>query len=210
MSARANALVVSTELNGPALLRSLNGLSPQLFFTAATRVPANFRVRGAIRRVYRYFEPTSFSRLESWQRLSEQFLGTVDVRSFGRALPLERPQWRTIEAVEVLPASPGLLIEVRAPSFVWGMVRKIVGALREADRGRLSPEHLSAALSGRERLTLPMAEPEPLVLWEVEYPLTWDHRWAGPNRHQTRAWESMVAEARVRSAVLSALDVGRS
>jgi hypothetical protein len=73
------------------------------------------------------------------------------------------------------------------------MVRKIVAALREVEEGRLSVARLEAALHGRTRLTLPMAEPERLVLWEVEYPLPWQHHWAGPNRHQAR-WETLARE----------------
>ena len=80
------------------------------------------------------------------------------------------------------------MVEVRAPSFVWGMVRKIVASFREVEAGRVSVDRLEAALHGRARLTLPMAEPERLVLWEVEYPSPWHYRWTGPNRHQSE-WE---------------------
>ena len=97
------------------------------------------------------------------------------------------------------------MIEVRAPSFVWGMVRKIVAAFREVEAGRISLERLDAALEGRVRLTLPMAEPERLVLWEVEYAEPWDHHWAGPNRHQ-KQWERETEEGLwTRRGILGAL-----
>ena len=210
MSAVGNALVVESELPGPALLRNLNGLSAEVFFTATTLVPEEFSVRRAVRREYRYFEPTPSSRWEGWQRAGSLFQGRVDVRSFGRALPADTPQWRSIESLEVTPGPKGLLVEVRAPSFVWGMVRKIVGALREVDRGRLTLTRLSAALSGQERLMLPMAEPEPLVLWDVQYPFRWEYLWSGPNRHQARWWESSRAQAQTRQRVLEAIAEGRS
>jgi len=100
------------------------------------------------------------------------------------------------------------MIEVRAPSFVWGMVRKIVGALREVDRAHLSLAQLAAAIRGEERLMLPLAEPDGLVLWSVEYPhLRWEALWNGPNRHQT-AYYSRVREMlwRHESVVATLLD----
>jgi tRNA U38,U39,U40 pseudouridine synthase TruA len=100
-----------------------------------------------------------------------------------------------IEAVTV-QRSPdgGRTLEVRAPSFVWGEVRKIVAALREVDAGRLDLDQLRAALAGENRLTLPTVAPEPLVLWEVEYSEPWAQVWARPHRRQ-RAY---LAEERER------------
>jgi tRNA pseudouridine38-40 synthase len=208
VSAVGNALVVGSDLSGPALLRSLNGLSPAVFFTRATVVEETFRVRRAIRRTYRYFEPSDPARPELWEAAARLFAGTVDVRSFGRGVPADRPQWRTVESVTIHPEKSGLVVEVRAPFFVWGMVRKILGALREIGAERLDLAQLSEALRGRRRLTLPMAEPEPLVLWDIEYPIVWQHVWNGPNRHQARWWALAGAEARVRQRVLHAIERG--
>jgi tRNA pseudouridine38-40 synthase len=187
VSARANALGLETDLPGPTLLRALNGISPRIFFSAATPVPEGFRLRAATRRVYRYYDPQAVLSPARRRAATRLFAGRVDVRSLGRSVPGGRPHWRTIESVVSRGLAGGSVIEVRAPSFVWGMVRKIVGALREVDAGRLPVARLRSALRGQLRLTLPIAEPEPLVLWEVEYPLSWQVRWDGPTRHQARA-----------------------
>jgi tRNA pseudouridine(38-40) synthase len=144
-------------------------------------------VRHALRRTYRYYEASPAGDPTHQSAAAALFAGTVDVRSFGRALPVAPPAWRPVESVTVRPTAGGTVVEVRAPAFVWGMVRKIVGALREVDAGRLSVARLRAALDGKVRLTLPMAEPEPLVLWEVEYPFPWEVFWRGPNRPQNAA-----------------------
>jgi tRNA pseudouridine38-40 synthase len=187
VSARANALTVRSPLAGDSLLRMLNGITPEIFFSAATPVPEGFRVRAASRRVYRYFDGAPVRSDARRQEAAALFVGPVDVRSLGRGLAGEEPLLRPIEAVTIASIPGGSLVEVRAPSFVWGMVRKIVGALREVDAGRLPLSRLRAALAGRSRLPLPLAEPEPLVLWEVEVPVRWTHRWPGPNRHQAHA-----------------------
>jgi tRNA U38,U39,U40 pseudouridine synthase TruA len=183
----------------------LNGIARDITFTAASEVPDSFRVRSAIRRVYRYFEPDEDHDFDLWQTVAPRFSGSIDVRSFGRAVPSAAPVWRTVESVRVVPRPGGAVIEISAPSFVWGMVRKIVAALREVEASRVSVAQLESALHGRLRLTLPMAEPERLVLWNVEFPIPWQHSWAGPNRHQSQ-WGRAARDAQwVRQELLEAL-----
>jgi tRNA pseudouridine38-40 synthase len=210
VSAVGNALTVDSSLPGPTLLKSLNGISPELFFTAAAEVPEEFRVRRAARRVYRYFEPTAPHDLRRVAEAARSFVGSVDVRSFGRGLPTSTPVWRSVESVRLLARTGGVVVEVVAPSFVWGMVRKVVAALREVDAGRLTVPRLTASLAGAERLTLPMAEPEPLVLWTVEYNVPWEFFWNGPNRHQARRWNTLRDGLVARQRVLEALAEGRA
>jgi tRNA pseudouridine38-40 synthase len=193
VSARGNVLALRTSIPGESLLRRLNTIAPEIYFTAAARVSSEFRVRRAIRRTYRYFEAGPTRDLGALSRAARLFQGRVDARSFGRGLPSRTPQWRTVESVSLRGLDRGQEVEVKAPSFVWGMVRKIIGALREVDAGRLSLSRLEAAIGGASRLTLPLAEPEGLVLWSVEYPkVRWESVWNGPNRHQAR----FAAEAR--------------
>jgi tRNA pseudouridine38-40 synthase len=206
VSARGNALALSTNLPGQSLLRALNGISPDIFFTAATPVADELRVRSAVRRIYRFYEPATDRDFGPWRDAAALIRGPVDVRSFGRSIPAANPTWRTVESVAVTPRGKGAVVEVRAPSFVWGMVRKIVGALREHEAGRLSLGRLEAAVHGREIVALPLAEPEPLVLWEVEYPFPWAQRWAGPTRYQVGYLRAARGALRARSDALRVLE----
>jgi tRNA pseudouridine38-40 synthase len=206
VSARSNALALRSELPGATLLRTLNGIAPELAFTAATPIPEDFRVRHAVRRTYRYYEANRSRHAARQNEAARLFTGTVDVRSFGRSIPMAEPAWRTIESVTIHPLDQGSLITVRAPAFVWGMVRKIVATLREVDAGRLAVPRLRSALEGKVRLTLPMAEPEPLVLWEVEYARPWTVFWQGPNRPQVSADLLRKADQWVRARVLESLE----
>jgi tRNA pseudouridine(38-40) synthase len=185
VSARGNALAVSTGYSAAATLRAMNGIDPAIWFTAVRTIPEMYRVRGAVRRVYRYYAAPDGKEHAAERAAAALFAGSVDVRSLGRSIPRDAPVRRPIEAVEVLAAPDGgRTIEVRAPSFVWGEVRKIVAALQEVDAGRLPLARLRAALAGEHRLTLPTVPPEPLVLWDVEYAEPWTHTWRGPNRQQ--------------------------
>lgn len=205
VSSRHNALSLTTELPGPVLLRVLNSVAPEIYFTAATPVSDDFRVRSAVERVYRYFEPGRDRDFEAWRTAAGVLTGDVDVRSFGRSVPGKEPIWRTIDSLTVTPRRGGAVVEVRARSFVWGMVRKLIGALREHENGRLPLARLVAGARGRERLSLPMAEPEGLVLWEVRLPIRWKVLWDGPTRRQLSYAQSTRNALRVRSEVLRSL-----
>lgn len=200
VSARANALVVWSDLPGRALLRALNGIAPEFRFSAAARVDEAFRVRRPRWREYRYFLPATPDGYAGWDPILARFrAGTFDARSFARGVPTDRPCWRTVDEIERLDDA-GPVLRLRASGFLWGMVRKIVAATRLVADGKIPLGRLDRALRGVERLTLPMAAPEPLVLWEVFYGLPWEIRSAPATRHQLawRAEEAVRLSARAR------------
>lgn len=202
VSARANALALTSTLPAAALMRALNGIAPEIAFTAICEVPPEFSARAATGRWYRYFEPAEGHSMERWQAGAARFRGEIDVRSFGRDTPLERLTFRTIDSVRVHQSGARwLVVDIRAPSFVWGMVRKIIAALGKVDDGTLSLAALEAALRGERRLTLPLAPPEGLVLWNVRYPVQWFRTWGGPNRGQARYLTGLVRRARLRESI---------
>ncbi len=203
VSARGNALTLTASLDGGPLLRALNGIAPDLFFTHAREVPPGFRPRRALGRWYRYYEPAADRDPALWQRAARELVGRIDVRSFGRGLPSEAPTWREVRRIDVRPSGGFLEVDIEAPSFVWGMVRKMVAALRAVDNGTVSVERLIAAARGDSRLPLPLAEPEGLVLWEVSYPEPWGSARFTLTRHQRAERERTVRYARVRERVRS-------
>ncbi|HEV8049479.1 MAG TPA: hypothetical protein VGP88_02680 [Thermoplasmata archaeon] len=173
VSARANAFVLSSPLSGRAVLGALNGITPEIFFTAATEVEPSFRPRAARSRTYHYLESEPVGTVSAYRRAASLVVGDIDVRSFGRGLPADRPIPRTVHRFDVVPTESGVRLELEAPSFVWGMVRKLVAATRDVVRGDLPVDAFRAALAGERRLTVPLAEPAPLLLWEVDYGRPW-------------------------------------
>jgi tRNA pseudouridine(38-40) synthase len=206
--ALGNAIALESPLRGPVLLRALGSVAPDLFFTHAREVDEAFIPRRALRRTYRYFEPLAGRSPERWRSAGELLVGPMDVRSFGRGLPGDRPTIRTVEKVGIAETGELLRVEVVAPSFVWGMVRKIVSALRQYDAGTLSGASLRAAVEGRRRLALPLAEPERLVLWDVQFEGAWEFE-RPTARRRAAPWGLAAAEAAlVRRAVVEALRTG--
>jgi tRNA pseudouridine38-40 synthase len=202
VSARGNALLLPSSLPAPRLLRALNGLVPEVFFTHARAVEPGFLPRRATGRTYRYLEPARYHDLGRWKELARGFVGTWDVRSFGRGLPPDVATLRTVNRVEVAREGPWLVVEFEGRSFVWGMVRKIVAAMRAAEAGEITETELDAARRGESRLAIPLAEPQGLILWEVHYPFRWG-RAVGPlDQPQRRFWAEQKELAALRSAVL--------
>lgn len=209
VSARANALAITSALEGSRLLAALNRISPEIFFSHAAEVPAGFLVREARWREYRYYLPATIAGMERWPGWFPWFTAAaIDVRSLARGVAADRPLRRPIEAIELLPRSEGAELRIRAPGFLWGMVRKIVGALVEAGQGRLDPVRLHDALLGQIRLTLPMAPPEPLLLWEVEHGIPWTYSSPLWRRRQIEYFELERQRAQARAEVLRLLPAG--
>jgi tRNA pseudouridine38-40 synthase len=208
VSARANALTLTSDWAAPALLRALNGISPRIFFRAATEVPDGFRVRHARFRQYRYFLDGGPERVERLQPIADRLGHRVDARSFGRGLPAAEPKFRPLNRITVRHDGVVAWIEVEAPSFVWGMVRKIVTGLGEVESGRRSAAELERAALGEQRLTLALAPPEPLVLWAVEYDRPWSHVAARLSRHQEAHLREMDRQARLLPALRRAIGFG--
>lgn len=205
VSARGNALRIDSGLAGDALLRALNGLAPDIFFTHAREVGPAFLPRRAEGRTYRYFEPARAHDVARWQEVAAGFLGTFDVRSFGRGLPADRPTRRTLDRFTVTADRGWLVVELSGPGFVWGMVRKLVSALRAAGSGAVTDAQLEAARRGALRLSLPLAEPDGLVLWEVHYAAPWGFAAPGWHLHQRRYWDGVRLAAARRLEVAAGL-----
>jgi tRNA pseudouridine(38-40) synthase len=204
--ARANVLALTSPVRGDALLRALNGLGPELWFTGATERDDAFRVRSARSRTYRYLEPREGKELARWREAASWFHGPIDVRAFSKRLPQDVASVRDVSSVTVSAQGRWLRVTVKAPSFVWGMVRKIVSALRSYDAGRISAEELRAALRGERGLALPLAEPEGLVLWSVDLGLRFRYQATRGSRRQEEGFRANRARAEMRAELLASLD----
>jgi tRNA pseudouridine38-40 synthase len=206
VSARGNALALESRRSGRELLRTLNAIAPEIFFLRAVAIPESFRVRSARSREYRYFLDRNEPGVAEWDALALAFTGgPIDIRSFARSAPAHGPSWRTVDRIGILQGPSGPQLQIVARGFAWGMIRKMVQAFREVASGALSPVHLREAIRGDRRLPLALAPPEPLVLWEVDYDLVWEHLSPGAPARQTRYFRSQWAEATARTAVLAEL-----
>jgi tRNA pseudouridine38-40 synthase len=106
--------------------------------------------------------------IPAMQSAAERLEGTHDFRSFGRS---PRPGGHTVRRiydVTVNGLGEWVTIAIAADAFLYGMVRRIAGALVDVGLGRRTPEWMDELISGSST-ALRMAPAHGLVQVGVEY-----------------------------------------
>jgi len=81
--------------------------------------------------------------LERMRRAATLFAGMKDYRSFAADAPDEKSTKVLIERIVLKEAGGLVLIRIEGSHFLWKMVRRIVGVLTEAGKGRLPIEEIA-------------------------------------------------------------------
>lgn len=172
----------------PEIRRHLNEHLPRdISVTDVTPVPDNFHARyQAKSKVYLYRiwnepYPNPFMRRYSMhvqqkldvarmQEAAHHFLGSHDFTAFSNAKSKKKSMVREIDAIEVTRTEGFVQIRVRGKSFLYNMVRKMVGALISVGLEELSAESIPQLLASRERGQIgAMADACGLYLEEVVF-----------------------------------------
>lgn len=171
-----------------SLLRSLNGLLPKdIRVLEIEEVDDRFHSRfSATRKIYHYHLWTDpiqspFQQLYSLhhtypldrdllQAAIDQLLGTHDFTSFANESGKERNPVRTIKRIEVVEQEGGLRIEFEGKSFLYKMIRNLVGTLLEVAAGRRPLDSIQEILAAKDRRAAGKAAlPHGLFLVKVFY-----------------------------------------
>ncbi|HEV7810684.1 MAG TPA: tRNA pseudouridine(38-40) synthase TruA [Candidatus Limnocylindrales bacterium] len=159
------AFTYAGRLDASGLEAALNGqLPPDVAIRDVRRTRSDFQPRRAARyRDYRYTvwngprsplrerhalgvrNPLDAAEME---RVGQAFIGRHDFRAFG-AVVENRTSVRTVLAVRVRRQGSFVTIDVRADSFLRGMVRRMVAVLLEVGHGTMTEAEVRAALADR-------------------------------------------------------------
>lgn len=176
--------------------RALNALLPAAIrIVAAEETGPDFNSRWlSLGKTYRYrifrgrvLSPFEHGRVlhypwpldeDAMARAARQFDGEHDFSSFAASSGSEdddrdRDMVRVIYSSEIVcdPAAEEVCYVVRGRSFLRYMVRKIVGTLIEAGKGRIAAEEIPALFELRDRSRSgPTMPPEGLYLVSIDYP----------------------------------------
>jgi tRNA pseudouridine38-40 synthase len=93
------------------------------------------------------------------------FCGTHDFSFFSK--PENRNPLRTLD-IAIESGNDFLLLHFRSQGFLWGMVRRIVGAITMVSSGALTHKDIRAMLKGEKRGHITPAPPEYLLLADIE------------------------------------------
>lgn len=108
--------------------------------------------------------------LAALNALASVLLGTHDFTTFAAAGDPSRSKVRRVTASCFHPEGPFLVYRIAASSFVWKMVRSVLGTMLELEEKGLPPAELAAALAACDRLRAgPSAPARGLFLERVVY-----------------------------------------
>jgi tRNA pseudouridine38-40 synthase len=178
----------ATRLDPATLQRALNACLPEdVAVLALVEAAPDFDPRRrAWSRHYRYLIDTRPPRSALDRERAWHVPGKLDLEAMGRAArdlegerdfaafagPLERKGASTVRRLlrfEVTASDGRLACDAVADAFLRHQVRRMVGALVEVGRGRLTPEGYAGLLAGPPASAGPSAPPHGLYLMRVEY-----------------------------------------
>ena len=165
VSAIGNVVAFDGEAADAATVGRFNEIARGVWAWAVAELPPGYDPRRAHARWYRYLL-TGTHDLGPLRNAANAFIGTHDFRAF--ASPDEGRTRRRVDAIGVSGAEHGTLIDVRAPSFLRAMVRRIVAALLAVENGRVTEDDIRTALANGKGPDLGQVPPEPLVLMDVD------------------------------------------
>jgi len=197
VSAVGNVIAFTTRFrDSESVVGAFNDRAREVFAWAAAEVSESFHPRHAVERWYRYhiFEDLPSDPLD---RAASLFVGLHDVRSFTSDPP---PGPFRVSRVDLSHVDNSSLVDIRAPSFRRGMVRRIVSAILAHARGEVALDEIAAALSGARR-DFGMARAEPLFLMDVLYDFPFRVVMKPKVREE---WERLRVDASLRSRLISA------
>ena len=165
VSALGNVVAFDGEAADESTVGRFNGAAKDVWAWAVAELPPGYDPRKAHSRWYRYLLAGAHDAAKLREAASV-FAGEHDFAAF--ASPDAERTRRRVDSVEVTAAEDGTLVDVRAPSFLRGMVRRIVAALLAVERGDATSEELRTSLSTGTGRDLGLAPAEPLVLMDVD------------------------------------------
>jgi len=170
------------------LAKAINDRLPvDIVVREATEVPLGFDVINAVKsKLYRYtiytgkVQPVLQIRhcwhvpakldIAAMTEAAKMLIGTMDFKSFATADDKRENKVRTILRCDVTSENEWIYIDVEGDSFLYNMVRNIVGTLVEVGIGRWKPEKINEILQAKDRTAAgPTAPAAGLCLMCIKY-----------------------------------------
>ena len=171
VSALGNVISFNTDFKGN-ILSALNANVKDVWFYAVSKVDEKFNPRYAKERWYGYFLFNSGLDVDKMKKASELFVGTHDFSNFARVE--NKNPVRKINSLKIKEKGDFIVIDIKAESFLWNMVRRIVSVLEKAGRNETKIDVIKDALEFKERFDFGSAKSEGLILMDVKYDFDFD------------------------------------
>jgi tRNA pseudouridine38-40 synthase len=169
-SAIGNVIAFDTNFKKGHILKALNPNVRDIYFWGIAEVEDGFNPRYAKQRWYRYHLGKELD-VNSMKSAASLFIGKHDFQNFCRES--ERSTIREIDSIKISRKGNFIYFDIRAESFLWNMVRRIVNSVAGYAKGELTKKIISEALAGKREIrgSLPA---HPLFLMDVSYDFAFD------------------------------------
>ena len=186
--AQAANFKTKSSLDEQKILKAINSLLPKdIAVKNIKKIPLTFNARfKAKSKVYRYLvyncpQRSAFGYKYHWhlsykldislmRREFKKIVGEHNFKSFAASDKRERQMRRKIIGVSLRKKNNFLIIDIEGKSFLYNMVRNIVGTLVEIGRGKLPRGSMSKILKAKDRKKAgPCAPPKGLYLVKVKF-----------------------------------------
>ena len=179
-------LDVNRNANPRKLIFQLNdNLPPDIVVKNVEQVSPKFHARyDAVHRCYLYQiskRPTAFGKkmvwwvkdplnIEKMKQAAVLFTGMKDFRNFSEKSDEDKSTLVEISKIEIVETGDLILIRVSGSHFLWKQVRRMVGVMVEAGRGKLSTGEIEAIFARPSEIVAKLtAPPSGLYLEKVCY-----------------------------------------
>jgi len=165
VSALGNIISVRTTFPVSEICSAVNSKLDGVWVYSAIEVPESFNPRTARQRWYRYYLPKSEQDRSKMETVAKKFVGVHDFSEYVRKD--KRNPMRKIDSIDVFDSGMFFVIDFRAESFLWNMVRRIVWMMNEGSSGRISLDSIGPG-SAKRSSRIGLSPPEYLVLMEID------------------------------------------
>ena len=165
VSALGNIISFRTSFPLGSLCSAVNSEMEDIWAYSAVKVPGDFNPRGARQRWYRYHLPKSDQDPSLLQDIADRFVGVHDFSGYARKD--DRNPVRRIDSITVEDAGTFHVVDFRAESFLWNMVRRIVWMMNEGSSGRMDLGSIGPEPE-KKPIRVGLAPPEYLVLMDID------------------------------------------
>jgi tRNA pseudouridine38-40 synthase len=174
VSALGNVLALNANFKKKDIMNILNSKLDNCWFYGVTQVDDKFNPRHAKLRWYRYHMLDDGKiDFDSIKKVAQCFKGEHDFRNFSN--PHVESTIRTIDSIEVTKIKNWIVIDVKAPGFLWNQVRRIVNACIRVGKDELDSTSVKDAMANpTNNQNFGLAPPEPLVLMDIKYDFEFD------------------------------------
>jgi len=166
VSALGNVVAFNTDFTGD-IVSALNANVSDIWFYGIAKTDESFNPRYAKERWYRYFLFNSGADVDKIKKASKLFAGIHDFTNFARIE--NRNPVRKINSLKIKEKGNFIIIDVKAESFLWNMVRRIVSALEKAGKKEIKIDVIKNALESKKGFDFGSAKSEGLILMDVKY-----------------------------------------